>query len=176
MTTPIATPTGNASTGSAWSTGILSAEATASTFGGPPSLPGAYPQQVRVEAGARHGGLPGSGTRSQCRSIPPTNLPPARVRVTRRSPPGDHRPWLRAGWRPPGRYRGATCPPDADHAAALDLLRTVDAQPAAALGRLLGRKQQAAYESRDISARDAATCIRQATTLVDAARSRALRA
>jgi hypothetical protein len=65
---------------------------------------------------------------------------------------------------------------DANHAAAIDLLRTVDAQLAATLGRLLGRKQQAAYESRDISARDAATCIRQATTLVDAARSRALRA
>jgi hypothetical protein len=39
-----------------------------------------------------------------------------------------------------------------------DLLRTIDAQ-AATLARLLARKQQAAYESRDISARDAATCI-----------------
>jgi hypothetical protein len=63
---------------------------------------------------------------------------------------------------------------DANHAAAIDLLRTVDARLAATLGRLLGRKQQAAYESRDISAKDAATCIRQATGLVDAARSRAL--
>jgi hypothetical protein len=30
------------------------------------------------------------------------------------------------------------------------------------------------YESRDMTAKDAATCIRQATTLVEAARSRAL--
>jgi len=65
---------------------------------------------------------------------------------------------------------------DANHAAAIDLLRTVDAQLAATLGRLLGRKQQAAYESRDISTKDAATCMRQASTLVDAARSRALKA
>jgi hypothetical protein len=65
---------------------------------------------------------------------------------------------------------------DADHAAAIDLLRTVDARLAATLARLLGRKQQAAYESRDISAKDAATCIRQATTLVEAARTRGLSA
>lgn len=65
---------------------------------------------------------------------------------------------------------------DANHTAAADLLRTVDAQLAATLVRLLGRKQQAAYESRDVSARDAATCIRQATTLVEAARSRGLTA
>ena len=65
---------------------------------------------------------------------------------------------------------------DATHAAAIDLLRTVDAQLAGTLARLLGRKQQAAYESRDVSAKDAATCVRQATRLVDAARSRALKA
>jgi hypothetical protein len=65
---------------------------------------------------------------------------------------------------------------DGNHSAAIDLLRAVDPQLAATLTRLLARKQQAAYESRDISARDATTCIRQATALVDAARSRALTA
>ena len=65
---------------------------------------------------------------------------------------------------------------DANHSAAIDLLRTVDPRLAITLSRLLGRKQQAAYESRDISAKDAATCIRQATAVVDAARSRALSA
>ena len=65
---------------------------------------------------------------------------------------------------------------DADHSAAVDLVRTVDPALAATLGRLLSRKQQAAYESRDISAKDAATCIRRATTLVEAARRRALTA
>lgn len=63
---------------------------------------------------------------------------------------------------------------DGNHSAAIDLLRTVDAQLAATLSRLLARKQQAAYESRDISARDAAICIRQATTVVEAARRRNL--
>ncbi len=65
---------------------------------------------------------------------------------------------------------------DANHTAAIALLRTVDTRLAATLARLLARKQQAAYESRDVTARDAATCIRQATTLADAARTRALRA
>jgi len=65
---------------------------------------------------------------------------------------------------------------DANHAAATEVLRTVDARLAATLGRLLARKQQAAYESRDLSAKDATTCIRQATTLIDAARTRALSA
>ena len=63
---------------------------------------------------------------------------------------------------------------DANHAAAIDLLRTVDARLAATLSRLLARKQQAAYESRDVSTKDAATCIRQATTLVAEARQRSL--
>lgn len=63
---------------------------------------------------------------------------------------------------------------DGKHRAAVDLLRPVDPQLAVTLTRLLGRKQQAAYESRDISASDALTGIRQATTLVDAARERAL--
>jgi hypothetical protein len=65
---------------------------------------------------------------------------------------------------------------DADHSAAIALLRTVDAQLGTALARLLARKQQAAYESRDISDSDAATCIRQATSLVEAARTRHLSA
>ena len=65
---------------------------------------------------------------------------------------------------------------DPSHHVAVDLVRTVDPALATALGRLLARKQQAAYESRDISAKDAATCIRQATTLVEAARNRALTA
>ncbi len=65
---------------------------------------------------------------------------------------------------------------DGTHAAALDLLGTVDARLAATLARLLGRKQQAAYESRDVSVKDAATCMRQATTLVGAARRRSLTA
>lgn len=65
---------------------------------------------------------------------------------------------------------------DANHAAAIDVLRTVDSRLAATLARLLSRKQQAAYETRDVSAKDAATCMRQATTVVDAARSRALTA
>ena len=63
---------------------------------------------------------------------------------------------------------------DGKHSAAIDLLRIVDTQLAATLARLLARKQQAAYESRDISARDAATCVRQATTIIEAARRRNL--
>jgi hypothetical protein len=64
----------------------------------------------------------------------------------------------------------------ANHTAAVDLLRSVDARLGTTLARLLNRKQQAAYESRDVSPKDAATCIRQATTLVEAARNRALTA
>jgi hypothetical protein len=64
---------------------------------------------------------------------------------------------------------------DGNHSAAVDLLRSVDPRLATLLARLLSRKQQAAYESRDLSATDAVTCVRQATILVDAARSRALR-
>jgi hypothetical protein len=65
---------------------------------------------------------------------------------------------------------------DGKHSAAVELLRTVDSQLAATLARLLARKQQAAYETRDISARDASTCTRQAATLIDAARRRHLTA
>ena len=63
---------------------------------------------------------------------------------------------------------------DANHLAAVDLLRTVEPGLATTLGRLLARKPQAAYESRDLSRAEAATCIRQATTLLDAARRRSL--
>ena len=61
-----------------------------------------------------------------------------------------------------------------NHRMAVELLGGVDASLAATLGRLLNRKQQAAYEARDVSANDATTCIRQATTVVEAARSRLL--
>lgn len=61
---------------------------------------------------------------------------------------------------------------DGSHTAASDLLREVDPELAGTFARLLNRKQQAAYESRDVSAANAATCVRQAKTLVDAARRR----
>jgi hypothetical protein len=63
---------------------------------------------------------------------------------------------------------------DDDHATAVDLLRRVDSGLANALRRALNRKTQAAYESRDIAARDAASCVRQASNLVAAARTRVL--
>ncbi|MGH9023082.1 MAG: hypothetical protein ACRDV9_08280 [Acidimicrobiia bacterium] len=62
-----------------------------------------------------------------------------------------------------------------EHTAAVNLLATVDAQLAHHLNRALARKTQAAYESRDIAARDAASCVRQATLLVVAARARLLK-
>jgi hypothetical protein len=65
---------------------------------------------------------------------------------------------------------------DQDHRVAVDLLGAVETELAVTLSRLLGRKQQAAYESRDLSVRDAETCVRQARTLVAAARVRALKA
>ena len=61
---------------------------------------------------------------------------------------------------------------DANHTAAVELLAQVDARLSAALARALGRKTQAAYETRDVSATDAAACVRQATTLLKAARIR----
>lgn len=60
------------------------------------------------------------------------------------------------------------------HAVAVELLGRVDAKLAGALRGCLSRKTQAAYESRDTSAKDAAACVRQAGALVDAARSRVL--
>lgn len=61
---------------------------------------------------------------------------------------------------------------DASHVAAVELLTRVDPKLASVLSRSLNRKTQAAYESRDISKKDASACVRQATTLVEAARSR----
>ena len=62
---------------------------------------------------------------------------------------------------------------DGNHTAAVELLAQVDNPLSATLARALSRKTQAAYESRDISTPDASTCVRQATTLLEAARSRA---
>jgi hypothetical protein len=63
---------------------------------------------------------------------------------------------------------------DGNHAAAIELLGRVDKNLAAALKRALDRKNQAAYESRDISVSDATMCVRQADLLVAAARQRIL--
>lgn len=63
---------------------------------------------------------------------------------------------------------------DGNHAVATDLLSRIDSTYANALGRCLNRKTQAAYESRDIATKDAATCLRQADALVEAARTRML--
>lgn len=65
---------------------------------------------------------------------------------------------------------------DGHHATAVELLGRVDAKLANALSRALNRKTQAAYESRDIGSKDAAMCVRQATTLAAVARSRVLSA
>jgi hypothetical protein len=61
---------------------------------------------------------------------------------------------------------------DGDHQSAVALLAQVDRQLAATLGRALERKTQAGYESDDISAREAASCLRWARQLVEAARAR----
>jgi hypothetical protein len=61
---------------------------------------------------------------------------------------------------------------DANHTAAVELLALVDTRLSATLARALSRKTQAAYETRHISATDAAACLRQASTLLEAARSR----
>jgi hypothetical protein len=63
---------------------------------------------------------------------------------------------------------------DGDHNAAVWLLGQVDKKLAHALSRSLNNKTQASYESRSVSATDAAACVRQATALVDAARDRLL--
>jgi hypothetical protein len=61
---------------------------------------------------------------------------------------------------------------DGNHVAAVDLLRQVDATLATALKRALDRKTQAGYESADISATDAASCVRWAQQLLGAAEAR----
>lgn len=63
---------------------------------------------------------------------------------------------------------------DGNHAAAVELLGQIEPRFAAALTRALSRKTQAAYEARDVSKADAAACVRQATTLLEAARARVL--
>jgi hypothetical protein len=61
---------------------------------------------------------------------------------------------------------------DGNHSAAVQLLGEIDKTLAATLRRALDRKNQAAYEARDIADADAQACIRQATTLIGAARDR----
>lgn len=56
--------------------------------------------------------------------------------------------------------------------AAVELLRKVDAKLSASLKRALDRKTQAGYESVDISAADAASCVRWAEQLLTAAKER----
>lgn len=62
---------------------------------------------------------------------------------------------------------------DGNHAAAVELLAQVDRKLAGALKRVLDRKTQAAYESRDVARSDATACVRYAETLLEAARARA---
>ena len=61
---------------------------------------------------------------------------------------------------------------DGNHASAVDLLRQVDARLATALKRALDRKTQAGYESADVSAADAKSCLRWARQLHSAAEAR----
>lgn len=61
---------------------------------------------------------------------------------------------------------------DGNHASAVDLLRRVDASLAMALKRALDRKTQAGYESVDVSAADAESCVRWARQLLAAADTR----
>jgi hypothetical protein len=61
---------------------------------------------------------------------------------------------------------------DGNHTSAVDLLRRVDTSLATALKRALDRKTQAAYESVDISATDATSCVRSARQLLAAAEAR----
>lgn len=59
-----------------------------------------------------------------------------------------------------------------NHLAAVNLLAQVDRKLAGSLKRVLDRKTQAAYESRDIARSDATACVRQAQVLLEAARAR----
>ncbi len=61
---------------------------------------------------------------------------------------------------------------DGSHLAAVELLAKVDRKLASSLKRVLDRKTQAAYESRDVASADAAACVRHAALLLDAARVR----
>jgi len=59
-----------------------------------------------------------------------------------------------------------------NHSDAVSLLRRVDANLALTLKRALDRKNQASYESADISSIDTARCVRWAKQLVDEAAKR----
>ena len=61
---------------------------------------------------------------------------------------------------------------DGNQMSAIDLLRQVDTSLATALERALDRKTQAGYESVDVSAADAASCVRWARQLLAAAEAR----
>ena len=61
---------------------------------------------------------------------------------------------------------------DGNHVSAVDLLRQVDAKSSTSLKRALDRKTQAGYESVDISAADAASCVKWAEQLHAAAAAR----
>jgi hypothetical protein len=61
---------------------------------------------------------------------------------------------------------------EGNHAAAVDLLRLVDASLATTLKRALDRKTQAAYESADVGRADPDSCVRWAQRLVAAAETR----
>jgi hypothetical protein len=61
---------------------------------------------------------------------------------------------------------------DGSHNAAVGLLRQVDPGLATTLKRALDRKTQAAYESSDISASDAANCVKWAKQLLAGAEVR----
>ena len=61
---------------------------------------------------------------------------------------------------------------DGNHVSAVDLLRQVDASLATALKRALDRKTQAGYESVDVSAAEATSCVRWARQLLAAAEAR----
>lgn len=61
---------------------------------------------------------------------------------------------------------------DGNHLSAVDHLRRVDAKLATTLKRALDRKTQAGYESDDVSAGNAASCLRWARQLLAAAETR----
>ena len=61
---------------------------------------------------------------------------------------------------------------DGNHVSAVDLLRRVDSKMATSLKRALDRKTQAGYESVDVSAADAASCVKWAEQLLAAAEAR----
>jgi hypothetical protein len=61
---------------------------------------------------------------------------------------------------------------DGNHGAAIQLLGEVDRTLAATLRRALHRKNQVAYEARDIADADAQAYVRQATALIESARER----